>query len=413
MPIALIYGYSRDLVKIPEIFSFDQFLEIMSNIGPSAYAEPRAFKRLMALIATLVRHPGVGARDPLKSSPGEHDAAQDMLKKMCETAHILDIALPQYSVHTIRKDLKTLRRYGILDKRMYRWGYYLGTGALTRDELQAALQALATQAQHQGDPHIRRMYASLERRLRGLNLELDGQLFYPVRTHLSRTIVYTDPEDMMRQGHYRRTLFHDLEAVERAITMGQPLELLRQRDPHQSMGTGYLKVYPLQLIYSDVAWYLLYEHLHNHHFEIARVDRLSEHLKVLESTGRGTAAQTQSLELAHQLLKQGWGLYLGSPEEQQQERLGHAELIATKVRFYYPVAEFILEGERRHPTQTIKKGKQQGEAYVDFSIQLPQRSLQEFSRWVNRFMHLARILTPPELAENHRQNARALAARYP
>jgi hypothetical protein len=31
---------------------------------------------------------------------------------------------------TIRKDLETLRDYGILDKRMYRWGYYLvHTGA--------------------------------------------------------------------------------------------------------------------------------------------------------------------------------------------------------------------------------------------------------------------------------------------
>jgi len=32
-----------------------------------------------------------------------------------------------------------LRRYGILDRQMYRWGYYLGTGALRRDELQVAL----------------------------------------------------------------------------------------------------------------------------------------------------------------------------------------------------------------------------------------------------------------------------------
>lgn len=384
----------------------------MSNIGPSAYAEPRAFERLMTLVATLVRHPGVGSRDPLESSLGEHDAAQDILNKMQQTAKDLDLTLPSYSVHTIRKDLKTLRRYGILDKRMYRWGYYLGTGALTRNELQAALQALATQAQHQGDPQIRRLYESLERRLRGLNLELDGQLFYPVRTHLSRTIVYTDPEDMMMQGHYRRTLFHELETVERAIATGQPLELLRQRDPHQSLGTGYLKVYPLQLIYSDVAWYLLYEHLHNQHLEIARVDRLSERVNVIPSTSRGTAAQTQSLELAHQLLKQGWGLYLGTPEQQQQERLGQAALMPTKVRFYYPVAEFILEGEHRHPTQKIKKGKQKGEAYVDFSIQLPQRSLQEFGRWVNRFMHLAQILAPKDLAENHRQNALALADRY-
>jgi len=42
---------------------------------------------------------------------------------------------------TLRKDLETLRRYGILDRQMYRWGYYLGTGALRRDELQVAFNA--------------------------------------------------------------------------------------------------------------------------------------------------------------------------------------------------------------------------------------------------------------------------------
>ena len=243
----------------------------MSNVSLNSYANPQAFERLLVLIATLVRHPGVGGRDPLEEKPGDHNAAQDILTQMEQTAQSLSIDFPGYSVHTIRKDLRALRQYGILDDRMYRWGYYLGTGALTREDLRAALQALATQAHNQGDPRIRRLYENLERRLRGLDLELDGQLFYPVRTHLTRTIVYTDPEEMMRQGHYRHTLFHKLETVEAAIAIGQPLELLRHSDPHGSMGTGYLKAYPLQLIYSDVAWYLLYEHVHNQHLEIGKI----------------------------------------------------------------------------------------------------------------------------------------------
>ncbi|MBW4482991.1 MAG: WYL domain-containing protein [Tildeniella torsiva UHER 1998/13D] len=384
----------------------------MSDVSLNSYVNPHAFERLMVLIATLVQHPGIGGRDPECEKPGEHDAAQAILSEMEQVAQSLQITLPVYSVHTIRKDLRTLRRYKILDDRMYRWGYYLGTGALTHEELQAGLQALATQAQYQGDPRIRRLYESLERRLRGLNLELNGQLFYPVRTHFSRTIVFTDPEDMMTQGHYRRTLFHELETVERAIAQGQALEVLRHRDPHGSMGTGYLQIYPLQLIYSDVAWYLLFEQVQSQHFELARVDRLSEQVKVLDVVGRGTAAQTHSLEAAHQLLKQGWGLYLGTPEEQQQERAGQSEFVPVKVRFWYPMAEFILEGDRRHPTQTVKKGHHGGEPHVDFSVNLPERSLQEFGRWVNRFMHLAKILAPDTLANNHLQNALALASRY-
>lgn len=384
----------------------------MGNVKSSSYIEPHIFERLMILIATLAQHPGVGARDPMASQLGIHDAAQEILTKMQQTAQALGHKLLPYSAATIRKDLKTLRSYGLLEDRMYRWGYYLGTGALTREELQAALQALASQAHYQGDPQIRRLYEAVERRLRGLNLELDGQLFYPVRTHFSRTIVYTDPEEMMTQSHYRRTLFHELETVERAIAAGQPLELIRQSDPYGSMGIGHIQVYPLQLIYSDVAWYLLYEHLQTDHFEIARVDRLSEQVEVLEAAGRGIAAQKQSLQIAHQLLYQGWGLYLGTLEEQQQERSGQLALTTVKVRFFYPVAEFILEGERRHPTQSLRKGRTATEAYVDFTVNLPQRSLQEFGRWVNRFMHLAQILSPAAMAQKHQMNALALVRRY-
>jgi hypothetical protein len=375
------------------------------------YSDRSAFERLLLLIATFVQYPGVGSADA-DTTPGQHQALEGVQQQMQAVAQAQSIDLPTYSIATLRKDLSLLRQYGILDDRMYRWGYYLGTGALNRDELQAALQALATQAHYQGDPQIRRLYETLERRLRGLNLALDGQLFYPVRTHLSRTIIYTDPEDMMQQGHYRRTLFHELEVVERAIASGQPIEIIRHRDPHGSMGIGHLKVYPLQLIYWDVAWYLLYEHTHQQHFEIARVDRLSEQMQVLEPLGRGTAAQLKCLKLAHQLLKQGWGLYLGTPEEQQQELAGNASSVPVTVRFFQPIAEFILEGERRHPTQRLKKGHSTGETYVDFSVELPHRSLREFSHWVNRFLHLAQFITPPELAEKHQRNALALAKLY-
>lgn len=375
-----------------------------------SYSDRKAFERLLLLIATMVQHPGVGCADEDISTQA-HQSLEVVRQQMHIVAEQTNIALPNYSLATLRKDLETLRNYGILERRMYRWGYYLGTGALTPDELRAALQALATQAQHQGDPQIRRLFERLERRLRGLNLELDGQLFYPVRTHLSRTIVHTDPEDMMRHGHYRHTLFHQLATVEAAIATGQPLELLRNRDPNASFGTGHFKVYPLQLMYSDAAWYLLCEDLHSGHFQITRIDRLSDELTPL-TPPRGITAQKQSLHTAHQLLKRGWGLYLGKPDEQQLELSGKLSLVTAQVRFFQPVASFILEGERRHPTQTLKKSRQGDEIYVDFSVQLPPRSLQEFSRWVNRFMHLAQIVTPPELAEKHRQNALALAQRY-
>ena len=384
---------------------------------PHAYGEQSAFERLLLLIATLVQYPGIGSTESIATSSGTsadttHDAFENIQVQMQTIAKACDIDLPNYSVHTLRKDLKTLRQYGILDRRMYRWGYYLGTGAMSRDELQTVLQSLSSHAKSQGNPNVRRIFETLEQRLRGLNLELEGQLFYPVRTQLDRSIVYADPDEMMKKGQYRRTLFHQLTAVETAIAQGQVVELYRQRDPYSTINTGHVQVYPLQLIYADIAWYLLYEHQGTHHLVLNRVDRLSDYLKVIDATGRGIAAQQQSLQIAHKLLDNGWGLFLGNPEEQVQERSGQLELIDVWVKFFPPVMDFILEGDRRHPRQEVRKRSKGGEIYVDYQIKLPKRSLNEFCYWVHRFMNHAQIMAPPFLAEQHRQAAIDLVQRY-
>jgi predicted DNA-binding transcriptional regulator YafY len=372
------------------------------------YSESDTFIRLMLLIATFVHHPGVGATTAIEAN-GTHDAMQLVLAQMQHVAHTLGFALPDYSVHTLRKDLKTLRQYGILDQRMYRWGYYLGTGALTQSELSIALQALAAQAQ--GDAALKQTYETVERRLRGLNLELEGQLLYPVRTQLQRSIIYNDPVEMMQQGHYRQTLFDRIEPLQSAILQGLPIELCQRSNPYAPEETGQrLRVYGLQLVYADIAWYLLCEHLDNEHLSIVRLDRLSDHFQILNSQGRGLEQQFQSLQIAHQLLTTGWGLYLGSVEAQQQERLAQLEPIAVLVRFFPPVVDFILEGERRHPTQKVRRGKHG--SYVDYHVTLPERSLGEFLHWVNRFMGAAEILAPASLQERHYQSAIALVQRY-
>jgi predicted DNA-binding transcriptional regulator YafY len=379
----------------------------MATSSNHSYSHPEAFERIMLLIAAIAQNPGVGA-DETGESLGEHDAMALVLVAMQNLATEMGIVLPDYSVHTLRKDLRTLRRYGILEQRMYRWGYYLGTGVLQHQELQLVLQALAAQAQHQGDPKARQVLAAIERRSRGLDLAAREQLFYPVRTHLNRVIVYTDPEEMMRKGQYRRTLFHQLEKLELAIAQGQQIEIYRRSDPHGSMGVGALQVYPLQMIYSDVAWYLLYEYVQTGHLQIERIDRLSDDLQILEAQGREMAIQMQCLREAHQLLAAGWGLYLGQPEAQLQERQGRLALTKVVVRFLPPVAAFIGEGECRHARQQIRKGS----AYVDYQVELPGRSLDEFFRWVCRFMGYAQILEPEHLAERHRSAALKLVDLY-
>ncbi len=213
-------------------------------------------------------------------------------------------------------------------------------------------------------------------------------------------------------------MFHQIETLENAIIKGQAIELFRERDPYQQEQLGFVYVYPLQLIYYDIAWYLIYENYRDPEAQalrayrtlsVVRIDRFKDHLKIIIPEGRSVSEQKNSLDNSHQLLKNGWGLYLGNAEEQQQELQGKLELLNFKVRFFPPVNKFIAEGELRHPRQSIKKHK---EEYLDYSVKLPLRSLKEFGIWVNKYLDCAMVLSPPELVEEHRNKALALAKRY-
>ncbi len=378
-----------------------------------AYSDQTAFERLLLLIAALVHHPGVGSRSAKTATA--QDALESVRQHMQCLAQAVGVTLPVYSLHTLRKDLVTLRSYGILERNRHDWGYYLGTGAMNRDELQLALNALFSQATYQGDSQARLAYQALSQRLKPLNLESKGELFYPVRAHFNRAIVHTDPDEMMRQQQHRDTLFHELETLESAILQGLPLELYLARTPYKKQPT-FRQVYPLQLLYHDVAWYLVMEDYENGHLAISRIDRFKRHLKRLQPIGRGLEAQQKSLDVAHQLLQNGWGLNLGNPDEQQLERQGLLPFIHITVRFLPPASRFIEEGERRHLKQKLVYGPQDTETgepqYVDYSVKLPERSLNEFSFWVNRHMASAQVLAPASLVAKHHQAALTLVQHY-
>lgn len=380
------------------------------------YSDRLAFQRILLLIATFLEYPGIGYLDPDSAERQGADALEEVRSRLREIARTCGIILgDRYpSIPTLRKDLETLREYRILDRRMYRWGYYLGTAAMNKAELKVALQALTSQAKYQADPQVRRIYETLCKRLRGFDGELKGELFYPVRQNLNRAINYTDPEEMMATGNNRKTLYHEIERVETAIAEGIAIEISRVKDFYHGDRIGPIHVWPLQLVYYNIAWYLIYEYCENGHLAIGRMNRFADSCNLLTSEGRGTEAQRQSLETAHTLLENGWGLFLGDEEAQKLELEGKLELTRVKVRFFDHAMAFIKEGELRHPAQKITSGKDSktGQPYVDYTIQLPPRSLDEFSLWVFRYMDKAEVREPKQLREKHAEAAKALLSRY-
>ena len=376
------------------------------------YSDRQAFERLMLLIATFLKYPSIGSPD---ASPQNNDRPHDALvvvkQQLEQLAQEMGITINNIAIPTIRKDLVTLRKYGILNKRIYRWGYYLGTGVMTKQELSVALNALASLAEYQRSPQIIRIYASLVKRLQGFDTAENSKLLYPVRSQINHLIVTTDLEDRIKkkQTQNRHTLFDSLTTVEKAILDGQAIEIYRHSDPYAD-NTGAAQVYPLQLIYHDIAWYLLYENCDNSHFMVVRVDRLTDKCVAIPSQTRSLQTQKQSLDLAHQLLANGWGLNMGEPDEQMQERQMELEFETVIVRFFAPVIQFIEEGTYRHPSQKID-AKRKPES-IDLHLSLPPRSLSEFSRWVNRFMDNAIVLAPERLVMQQAQSAERLADLY-
>ena len=157
------------------------------------YSDQQGFDRLLLLIATLVKHPGIGCfNENVPSSKRDrpsHDALKEVQSKLRELAAENGWKFPENypSLPTIRKDLGILRQYGILGDRIYRSGYYLGTGALNQNQLSVALNALASQAKYQGNPIARQIYQQVSQRVRGLDLTLDGKFLYPVYQQLNRS----------------------------------------------------------------------------------------------------------------------------------------------------------------------------------------------------------------------------------
>jgi hypothetical protein len=71
----------------------------------------------MLLIATLLKHPGVGSPEFIESSNGEqHNSLKQVQLCLQNLAPSYGVELPKGypSIPTLRKDLETLRRYGIL-----------------------------------------------------------------------------------------------------------------------------------------------------------------------------------------------------------------------------------------------------------------------------------------------------------
>ena len=218
---------------------------------------------------------------------------------------------------TLRKDVeKILTPYGFRTRNdNVRHGYCLGTAVLSAPRLQEVHDVVRQAAGRLADPSAQDLLAELDERLGWAGLSRADST--PVRSYARHVVVdsaLVRPDSLAAP---RRA-----DAIERAIATRR--RVLLQRFPwagsHAESPSGELRVWPLQLIFHNVGWYLLYEEDHlGREQGLIRSERL-DRLSLLQGDGdlrRSDSAHAAALARLERLLYCSGGIYFGEELEQQ------------------------------------------------------------------------------------------------
>ena len=261
---------------------------------------------------------------------------------------------------TLRKDLeKILTPYGFRNRNdNVRHGYCLGTAVLSPPRLQELHNLVRQSAGRLADPSAQNLLAELDERLGWAGISADG--LAPVRSYARHAVVDTKLVRRDSLAAPRRA-----EAIEAAIV--EHRRVLLQRYPgvgsFADSPAGELRVWPLQLIFHNVGWYLLYEEDQVGHGQgLIRSERL-DRLALRSGDGgfrRGSEEHSAALVRLERLLHHSGGIYFGSDLEQQlaiaspsAQRRNQA-LVTLRFCCAPWAFAFIREGLQRYPIEHIR-----------------------------------------------------------
>ena len=261
---------------------------------------------------------------------------------------------------TLRKDLeKILTPYGFRNRNdNVRHGYCLGTAVLSPPRLQELHNLVRQSAGRLADPSAQNLLAELDERLAWAGISADG--LAPVRSYARHAVVDTKLVRRDSLAAPRRA-----EAIEAAIV--ERRRVLLQRYPgvgsFVDSPAGELRVWPLQLIFHNVGWYLLFEEDHVGHGQgLIRSERL-DRLALRSGDGgfrRSDEEHSAALVRLERLLHHSGGIYFGSDLEQQlaiasPSAQRRSQALVTLRFCCAPWAfAFIREGLQRYPIEHIR-----------------------------------------------------------
>ncbi|MBD2694816.1 ATP-binding protein [Anabaena catenula] len=218
--------------------------ELISLNATHSYSDKEVFGRLIGTIRFILHYPfladmGVGSLNTLIRSLAQ--------------AGVIDNYRTEKD--RIRKDIeKVLKPYKILPEFPMRHGYFAGTGILSKPELIKVFDIIQSQANSLNDPQAIAIYETFKQRLLQTHTIENTENIYPVRAIANTSIV--DSKHL-----HSSALSNNLTQLETAIVEGRLLELQRFAGVGRYEGDekDFFLAYPLQMVFSNFAWYLGYE----------------------------------------------------------------------------------------------------------------------------------------------------------
>jgi predicted kinase len=322
------------------------------------------FQRVMTLLRHLLHQ-------PFDRDPGSSLTLHEQL--IAATASIPGGYLPGETA-TLRKDLeKLLTPYGFRAANdNVRHGYALGTAVLSAPRLRE-IQALVQQAAGRlADPSAQPLLAELEQRLAWAGLDQPAP---PLRLYARHGVV--DSALVRRES---LAAPRGAEAIERAIAQRRRVLLKRFSSAGSHGGTtigdgsGEWRVWPLQLIFHHVGWYLCVEEdvIGQEHglIRCERLDRLalqrisarsgSLHSGPSDGLRRSPERQHAALQRLERLLHHSGGIHFGDDISAQLALASSSPrtraVVLQTLRFSAtPWAfAFLREGMGRYPREQVR-----------------------------------------------------------
>lgn len=326
-------------------------------------------------------------------------------------------------------------------------GFGLGTAILTAQQLKDVHTRLNQAFKRLNDPTITHLLDSLAARLKIAGIDVENQV--PLRAFANRSIIdsITDTDSSSSQ---RQTLVNQdsLRMVEQAILDRKPVRL-KVPDPERRGKDKEITVWPLQILFHNIAWYLAYESMEmDRLLTVTRLDRIQLTSAKLPQQ-RTLAEMQESQQRLEQLCRRTGGIFLGGDHRQQAE-LAKAELSDAKIqalirkgtlvqvsfRCSPRIYAFIRSGNNRYPSEQMRlSGPLPSDTWqlnlrgteplppdpenmthpYPVELILPAWTVSsdiDFRRWLFGFGGELRIESPVALRDEHRAYGESIAALY-